>query len=155
MAERALAALEFTQGLAHTELMLTADGPRIIEVNARAGGALPYLFPMVSDVDLIEQAGRVALGLDPVEWANFHGHAVFVAPQHPVGVAVREVAGLADVAALPQVRAVIPLALGGTRTDGFRNTLMAAILATADTPEEAVAVYAEVMATIRPAYAPA
>lgn len=152
MAERALTALGFDHGLAHTELMLTADGPRVIEVNARSGGAMPYLFPLASDTDLVTQAGRIALGLPPVESVRFDGHAFFVAPQHPVGVAVKEVRGLDEVAALPGVRAVIPLALGGTRTDGFRDTLIAAVVGQARTPGEAVARWQDVMRCIRPEY---
>lgn len=152
MADRALRALNFRHGLAHTELMLTADGPRVIEVNARAGGALPYLFPLVSDVDLVEQAGRVALGLAPARAAAFHGYGVFVAPQHPVGVAVRSVDGLDEAAALPGVRAVIPVAVAGTRTDGFRHTLVAAVLGVADSPVDAVRLWQDVMRTIRSDY---
>lgn len=37
---RVLAAAGFGQGFAHTEFVLTADGPEVIEVNARIGGAL-------------------------------------------------------------------------------------------------------------------
>jgi len=154
MATRALHALGLRTGLAHTELMLTADGPRVIEVNARAGGALPYLFPMCSDVDLAAQAGRVALGLPPVERARFHGHAVFVGPQHPVGVRVRGVHGLDEVSAMPGVRAVIPLASAGTCTDGFRDTLVAAVLASVEGPEDAVGLWRDVMRTVRGDYEP-
>jgi biotin carboxylase len=153
MADRALRALDFRHGLAHTELMLTAGGPRIIEVNARAGGALPYLFPLASDVDLIALAGQVALGVLPDRPPRFTGHAVFVAPQHPVGVEVTSVQGLDQVGALPGVRVVIPLALAGTRTDKFQQTMIAAVLAVAESPGDAVRVWRDVMATVRARYA--
>ncbi|HEX2416697.1 MAG TPA: ATP-grasp domain-containing protein, partial [Micromonosporaceae bacterium] len=39
VADQALRALDFRHGLAHVELMLTAAGPQVIEVNARSGGA--------------------------------------------------------------------------------------------------------------------
>ncbi|MGH3995964.1 MAG: ATP-grasp domain-containing protein, partial [Pseudonocardiaceae bacterium] len=61
-ASAALTALDFRHGLAHTELMLTATGPVVIEVNARAGGALTYLFPLASGLDLTTLAGRIAVG---------------------------------------------------------------------------------------------
>jgi biotin carboxylase len=153
VADRALRALEFRHGLAHTELMLTADGPRIIEVNARAGGALPYLFPMASDVDLIALAGQLALGVLPDRPPRFTRHAVFIAPQHPVGVEVTSVQGLDRVSALSSVQAVIPLAVGGTRTDKFQQTMMAAVLAVAGSPQDAVRLWRQVMATIRAGYA--
>ncbi|WP_424188197.1 ATP-grasp domain-containing protein [Actinokineospora sp. G85] len=37
---RVLAAAGLAQGFAHTEFILTADGPEVVEVNARIGGAL-------------------------------------------------------------------------------------------------------------------
>lgn len=40
-----LAALGFTHGLSHTEVMITADGPRLVEVNPRQGGG--YIFDLV------------------------------------------------------------------------------------------------------------
>jgi biotin carboxylase len=152
MADRALRALDFRHGLAHTELMLTADGPRVIEVNARAGGALPYLFPLASDVDLIRVAGEVALGALPEKPPRFARHGVFVAPQHPVGVEVSEVRGLDAVRTLPGVTVVIPLALAGARTDRFQRTMIAAVLATAESPADAVRVWRDVMATVRADY---
>jgi hypothetical protein len=151
-ADKALRALDFRSGLAHTELMLTADGPRVIEVNARAGGALPYLFPMVSNVDLAREAAKVALGQEPVPEAEFTGRAVFVAPQHPVGVEVQRVEGLDEVAVLPGVQAVIPLAVGPGRTENFQQTLIAAVLGMATSPQDATRLWDDVMRTIRPVY---
>jgi len=152
VADRALRALDFRHGLAHTELMLTADGPQIIEVNARAGGALPYLFPLASDLDLVRLAGQVALGTLPDRRPRFSGHSVFVAPQHPVGVEVDAVRGLDEVPALPGIKAVIPLALAGARTDLFQQTMIAAVLATASSPADGVRVWRDVMATVRADY---
>jgi biotin carboxylase len=152
VADRALRALDFRHGLAHTELMLTAEGPRIIEVNARAGGALPYLFGLAADVDLFQLAGQVALGRLPERPPRFAGHGVFVAPQHPVGVEVATVDGLDQVRGLPGVKVVIPLSLAGTRTDKFQQTMIAAVLAVADSPQDAVRVWRDVMATVRAGY---
>jgi biotin carboxylase len=152
-ADAALRALDFRHGLAHVELMLTAAGPVVIEVNARAGGALPYLFPMAAGLDLVALAGRIALGELPLKEPVFSGHAVFVGPHHPVGVAVTGVSGLAEAAALPGVRAVIPLSVRPTRTDGFHQTMIAAVLGTTPAPEAAVALWRDVLATIRGEYA--
>lgn len=151
-ADRALTALNFQTGLAHVELMLTADGPVVIEVNARAGGALPYLVPLASGVDLVAVAGHAALGRLPDGGVDARCRAVFVAPQHPVGVEVAGVDGLAAVGDLRGVRAVIPLAAGPRRTDRFQDTMIAAVLGTCDTPAEAVAMWRDVMRTVRPRY---
>jgi hypothetical protein len=153
-ADAALRALDFSQGLAHTELMLTADGPRVIEVNARAGGALPYLFGLAGRHDLVRIAGRAALGEVPAEPPVFDRHAVFVAPQHPLDVEVCSVAGLDEVAAVPGVRAVIPMAGAGARTAGFQNTLAAVVLGVAGTAAEGVVLWREIMSRVRCAYRP-
>jgi len=154
VADAALRALDFRHGLAHVELMLTADGPMVIEVNARSGGALPYLFPLAAGLDLVALAGRLALGDLPSVPPAFERYAVFVAPQHPVGVQVTGVSGLDGVAALPGVRAVIPLSTGPVRTDDFRHTMIAAILGTAPTPGHAAALWRDVMAAVRTEYTP-
>lgn len=148
----ALRALRFEHGVAHTEIMLTADGPRIIEVNARIGGALPYLFPMVGEVDLVEQAARIAVGLEPRTEPNFRGHAVFIAPQHPLGARVESVDGLDEIRELPGIRAVLPVTVGA-RTASFNETMIAAVLATVAEPAEAVGLWQEVMRRVRPRYA--
>ncbi len=60
------AALGFTDGMTHTEIMLTADGPRIIEVNARLGGdMIPYLGLRASGADPGLAAAAVACGRMP------------------------------------------------------------------------------------------
>lgn len=50
-----LAALGFTHGLSHTEVKLTADGPRVVEVNPRQGGG--YIFDLV----------RLVTGANPLQ----------------------------------------------------------------------------------------
>jgi biotin carboxylase len=151
LAGAALRALGFEHGVAHTEIMLTADGPRIIEVNARVGGALPYLFPMASDLDLVEQAARVAVGLEPRTSVTFRGHSAFIAPQHAVGARVESVDGLDDVATLPGVRAVLPVAVGGSAA-AFNATMIAAVLATVPDGLKAVRLWRAVMRRVRPRY---
>ncbi len=59
-------ALGFRDGITHTEIMLTADGPKIIEVNGRLGGdMIPYLGLQASGVDTGLAAAAVACGQTP------------------------------------------------------------------------------------------
>ena len=61
------AALGFTDGWTHSEFMLTAAGPQVIEVNGRLGGDLiPYLGLLATGIDPGLTAARAACGL-PVE----------------------------------------------------------------------------------------
>lgn len=60
------AALGFTDGWTHTELKLTGDGPKVIEVNGRLGGDLiPYVGQQASGIDPGLAAAAVAVGREP------------------------------------------------------------------------------------------
>ncbi|MCP2336341.1 ATP-grasp domain-containing protein [Actinomadura rupiterrae] len=57
-------ALGVRDAITHTEIRLTAAGPRLIEVNPRLGGDLiPYLGMLASGIDPGRAAARTALGL--------------------------------------------------------------------------------------------
>ncbi|WP_103542806.1 acetyl-CoA carboxylase biotin carboxylase subunit family protein [Streptomyces sp. SM1] len=60
------AALGFHTGVSHTEFRLTANGPRLMEVNARLGGdMIPYLGELATGVDVALAAADVAAGRRP------------------------------------------------------------------------------------------
>jgi biotin carboxylase len=58
----ALQALGVRTGDFHTELKLTPDGPRVLEVNGRLGGGIPAMLLRASGVSAFELSMRVALG---------------------------------------------------------------------------------------------
>lgn len=66
MTERGLRALGVTQGVCHTELKLTADGPRIIEVNGRPGGGTVGMLRGLHGYDLVDAMIWQALGCRPL-----------------------------------------------------------------------------------------
>jgi biotin carboxylase len=60
---RVLDALGVRHGVGHTELVLTADGPRVIETHLRlAGDEIPYLVRDATGVDLVRCVVRQTLG---------------------------------------------------------------------------------------------
>lgn len=61
--QRALRALGIRHGVTHTEVKLTADGPRIIEVNGRLGGFIAEIVQRRTGFDMVAAALRLALGL--------------------------------------------------------------------------------------------
>jgi biotin carboxylase len=58
----AIAALGVTIGCLHTEIKLTPDGPRVIELNARIGGSVAKLMPIATGINPLTLALRLALG---------------------------------------------------------------------------------------------
>ncbi len=66
---RLLDAVGLVEGPSHTEIMITADGLRIIESHNRAGGDnIPELVRLACGVDLVRAAVAVPLGIEP--WKN-------------------------------------------------------------------------------------
>ncbi|MFI6902507.1 acetyl-CoA carboxylase biotin carboxylase subunit family protein [Nonomuraea sp. NPDC050394] len=60
------AALGFDNGVTHTELRLTARGPRVVELNGRLSGDLvSYVGLLATGVDLLVAAARIACGERP------------------------------------------------------------------------------------------
>jgi carbamoylphosphate synthase large subunit len=68
---RTLEALGVEFGITHTEVKLTPDGPRIIEVNGRLGGLVNELSRRAAGLDLVRIGTLMALGepawADPVD----------------------------------------------------------------------------------------
>ena len=62
LASAAAVALGVRQGLVHTEIKLTGQGPRIIEVNGRIGGYLAGLYQRATGQDLLALGIAVACG---------------------------------------------------------------------------------------------
>jgi biotin carboxylase len=62
LATAAAAALGIERGCLHTEIKLTPDGPRVIEVNGRVGGGVPAMLRAAAGVELLPIALRLALG---------------------------------------------------------------------------------------------
>ncbi|MFD3424241.1 ATP-grasp domain-containing protein [Streptomyces decoyicus] len=76
LAARALEAVGITDGVSHVEMRFTADGPRVIEVNARLGGDLiGDLVRRATGVDLPRAAAAIACGKTPDLRATEHRSA--------------------------------------------------------------------------------
>ena len=65
LADAAARALGVDSGALHTEIKLTADGPRVIEVNGRLGGGIPAMLELASGTSAIRLAMSAALGSPP------------------------------------------------------------------------------------------
>ena len=84
LVDDAVRALGIVDSIIHTEIKLTAEGPRLIEVNGRLGGRPPFVLESVAPVNLFAVACQVAAGVPvkfehPVEttgvgfWLMLHG----------------------------------------------------------------------------------
>jgi biotin carboxylase len=72
------AALGFRDGCTHTEIMMTAGGPKIIEINGRIGGdVIPYIGRLATGIDAGVVAASVACGL-PLDLTRTRGRVAGV-----------------------------------------------------------------------------
>jgi len=63
MVADAIEALGIRTAVVHTEVKLTPEGPRLIEVNGRLGARPPFILQRVSNVNLFLEACLLAVGL--------------------------------------------------------------------------------------------
>lgn len=113
------------RGFTHTEVKLTADGPRIIEINGRISGYVNMMARETCGVDLVDMGARVALGEAlPLAPFDFGGKVFFqynnLAPLRPCRL--EGVEGADEVRALPGVTAYRAFVRPGTDLAGGTST---------------------------------
>lgn len=141
LAGRALEAVSFHVGVAHTEIKLTSEGPRVIEINGRIGGGVPEMLNLTTGVDLIKVAILAALGrplgvgaMPPTDGV---GYRFFYQPPVDASRVVR-IDGLQELRAHPGVQSVRLHRPAGTElntAEGTRSYLFAVVGKAADLDE--------------------
>ncbi|MFF2079259.1 pyridoxal-phosphate dependent enzyme [Kitasatospora sp. NPDC058162] len=140
-ARRALAAVGLERGPAHVELRLTADGPAVIEINARlAGGMIPELIRPATGIDLLDQQIRAAAGLPlnlTPERSRSAGIRFLIAAEEGRLTAVE---GVERAAAVAGVERVTVTAAAGRAVRPVREAYdrLGHVIAVGDGPEQVV-----------------
>lgn len=152
LACRAVKAVGIENGPAHVEIMLTEDGPKMVELGARMGGdcITTHLVPLSTGIDMIEATIRIACGEEPDITPKFNrGSAIrfFDAPKGKImsisgEEAARELCGVREIA--------FTKAVGDTNGEiGSSTDRIGFVIADGDTAEEAAAVCHEAIQTIK------
>lgn len=100
-------AVGITNGPSHTEIIVTKEGPKIVELGARLGGdcITTHLTPLSTGVDMVRSCIAIALGETPDLTPKFSkGSAIRYFNQTP-GV-VQEISGIEKAEKMPGVRQV-------------------------------------------------
>jgi biotin carboxylase len=128
----AIAALGIRHGACQTEIMLTADGPRIIEVNGRLGGFIGKVVELATGVSLLQLTVAAALGdysgladlPNRLAGARSVGFAVFAfpPPDWPTAGRLGKVRGLDTVRRLPGVSSAVVATRRGDLVDTAMGT---------------------------------
>lgn len=109
VATSAIQALGILDGVIHTEVKMTLDGPRLIEVNGRVGGSFSELLTKIGGPSMTKLGLQVALGIDvgTLRSVNPTAIAFYRLLLGPVGATkVTAVEHLDDVGAIPGVEMV-------------------------------------------------
>ncbi|GLW74743.1 hypothetical protein Kpho02_70400 [Kitasatospora phosalacinea] len=154
----AVRALGIRHGITHTEIKLTAGGPRIIEVNGRLGGYVPEILRRATGINLVRTALEVALGKEPrIPAARHRGvtYQFFLTPPAVAGT-LTSVDGVAELAELPGVRNVETHAEPGRLVDWREGTQSHLGVVFGSAPDHATLrkVAESITATFRPVIAP-
>lgn len=122
LATRAVKAIGIDNSPAHVEIMLTKDGPKMVELGARMGGGCitTHLVPLSTGIDMIKGVMDMAMGNEPE-----------ITPKFNKGSALRHIAGLEgeivsfkgveDARAIPGVIEVTMLKGIGDTVGYFKN----------------------------------
>ncbi len=136
-------AVGITNGPSHTEIIVTSDGPKIVELGARLGGdcITTHLVPLSTGVNMVECCIKIALGEKPDIAHKFSkGSAIRYFHQH--AGTIRSINGIEEAKAIDGVRQIsIVHGVGEQITEvDSSGARMGFVIAQSDTAENAVSI---------------
>ena len=152
LAIRACRAVGIGCGPAHVEMILTGDGPRMVELGARMGGdcITTHLVPLSTGIDMVGATIDVATGKKPDISPKFRKGSAIRYFNTPAG-RFSGVEGLEEAKRIPGIQEItIVKTIGAEITDiGSSVDRIGFVIAQADTAEEAVSVCEEAIRKVR------
>ena len=141
VAKMAVNAIGIKNGPSHTEIMVTKEGPKIVELGARLGGdcITTHLVPLSTGINMVENCILIALGYPPNLTAKFEkGSAIRYIPSYK-GV-LKEVSNVDEGKQVPGVQEIsFVKEVGETLTDIESSTSrIGFVVAQSDTADMAI-----------------
>ena len=123
LACRAVKAVGIENGPAHVEIMLTADGPKMIELGARMGGdcITTHLVPLSTGVDMVKATIQIALGETPDLKRRYQRGAAIRYFYVPNGV-IQSIDGVENASRIDGVKEITFIKNVGDTVDDFGNS---------------------------------
>ncbi|MBR2466117.1 MAG: ATP-grasp domain-containing protein [Clostridia bacterium] len=152
LAKRAVRAVGIKNGPAHVEIMLTEDGPKMVELGARMGGdcITTHLVPLSTGIDMIEATIRIACGERPDIVPKYdRGSAIRYFSAEP-GI-IKAIDGVEEAYAINGVKEIsFVKTVGDELSDiGSSTDRIGFVIAEASNVKEAVAVCEAAMARVK------
>lgn len=151
IAKMANKAIGIKTGPSHTEIIVTEEGPKIVELGARLGGdnITTHLVPLSTGVDMVECCIKIALGEQPdIEPKWNKGSAIRYFKQQ-AGV-VKKIDGLENAKTINGVHQIsVVHEVGETITEiDSSGARMGFVIAQSDSAEEAIKICEDVLGRI-------
>lgn len=151
VAKAANKAIGITNGPSHTEIIVTDEGPKIVELGARLGGdcITTHLVPLSTGINMVKCCIQIALGIEPDLSKSLNcGSAIRYFKQSP-GV-VKKIEGLDTARKMPGVKEInIVYGLGESITEIKDSaSRMGFVISQASNAEEAVNICTKTMSDI-------
>lgn len=107
VAVRATRAVGIKRGPAHVEIIITKDGPKVVELGARMGGdcITTHLVPLSTGIDMVEATIRCAFGMNPDLTQKFNRGAAVRYFKAPVGT-IKSIANVKEAEAIPGIQQI-------------------------------------------------
>ena len=107
VATKAVKSVGIYNGPAHVEIMVTKDGPKMIELGARMGGdcITTHLVPLSTGIDMVEATIKIACGLKPDLTQKFNKGSAIRYFNVPKGV-IKEISGVEDAKKIEGVKEI-------------------------------------------------
>lgn len=112
-------AIGITSGPSHTEIIVTEEGPKIVEIGARLGGdcITTHLVPLSTGIDMVECSIKIALGEKPNITPQFYQGSAIRYFKQKAGI-VKKISGIEIAEAMPGIKQVsIVHGIGETVTE--------------------------------------
>ncbi len=141
LAIRAVEAVGIKNGPAHVEIMMTENGPRMIELGARMGGdcITTHLVPLSTGIDMVEATMKLACGERIDIEPKLNRASAIRYFRAPWGV-IKEIVGVEEAKQIPGVKEIsFTKGIGDTVGEiGSSTDRVGFVIAQADTPASAV-----------------
>lgn len=141
LAARAVKSVGINNGPAHVEIMLTENGPKMIELGARMGGdcITTHLVPLSTGIDMVKASIQIALGEKPDIMPKFYKGAAIRYFKEQYGV-IQSIDGVEAAEKMDGIQEVILTKSVGDIVGEIGSSIdrMGAVIAQSETVEMAV-----------------
>lgn len=151
LAARAVKAVGIADGPAHVEIMLTKDGPKMVELGARMGGdcITTHLVPLSTGIDMIKATIETSCGITPDIEQKFSKGSEIRYFNTACGT-IQSIEGVEEAKAIEGVQEITFVKNVGDKvgTIGSSTDRVGFVIAQADTAEDAIKVCERAMELI-------